>query len=84
MRWAWLVAAACAAVIAVPGCKSRQRDPIPGPQVGVAAHHHVGGIAWFQGNLEEAFSLVREGSKTGGAQPPGPRWAPPCLGKAKG
>jgi hypothetical protein len=93
MRALWVAAAVFAAVTAVEGCKSKKRQPIPGPrahptslmattgagvlgtgathmsdsregaasheQPGVAIgkrHEGAGGIAWFQGSVEEAFS----------------------------
>jgi len=79
MRWPWLVTAACAAVIAVPGCKQRPHDPIPGPRAQMKTQHHPAGIVWFQGSLDEAFSVVRERPRTGG----GPSSGPPCLSKPR-
>lgn len=61
MRTLWVVAAVCAMSLATEGCKHNKREPVPGPQVGTAAfrwaeHAGPGGIAWFQGSVEEAFA----------------------------
>lgn len=61
MRALWVVILGVAAMTAVPGCKRREPEPIPGPKSGpaMAGHARTPGIAWFQGSIDEAFARTR-------------------------
>ena len=71
MRTLWMVILVVAAVTAVPGCKRKVPEPIPGPKAGSVGvgvgHPHTPGIAWFQGSIDEAFARtgLRKGPSRG-------------------
>jgi hypothetical protein len=54
----WVLTLALAALTAAEGCKRNVPEPIPGPKAvpAVVGHANAAGIAWFQGNLDEAFA----------------------------
>jgi hypothetical protein len=58
MRRLWVLTLALVALTAAQGCKRRMPEPIPGPKAvpAVVGHTRAGGIAWFQGSLDEAFA----------------------------
>jgi hypothetical protein len=61
MRLLWVLALGLVISTAIPGCKRRPPETIPGPKVVVPAtaghmHMHAAGIAWFQGAVDEAFA----------------------------
>lgn len=58
MRTLWVVILGVVALTAIPGCKRRVPESIPGPKAGSAVVGHVRtpGIAWFQGSFDEAFA----------------------------
>ena len=59
MRTLWVLIVGLAALTAIPGCKRKNPEPIPGPKAVAAAavgHARAKGIAWFQGSLDEAFA----------------------------
>jgi hypothetical protein len=77
MRTLWVVILIVVAVTAVPGCKRKMPEPIPGPKAGstVGGHPHAPGIAWFQGSIDEAFARtsLRKGPSRGDQSCPGMR-----------
>ena len=72
MRALWVVILGVAAMTAVPGCKRREPEPIPGPKSGpaMAGHARTPGIAWFQGSIDEAFARTRMRKNGSGATCP--------------
>jgi hypothetical protein len=61
MRLLWVLTLGLVISTAIPGCKRRPPEPIPGPKAVAPAmaghtHMHAAGIAWFQGSVDEAFA----------------------------
>jgi hypothetical protein len=71
MRRLWVLTLALAALTGAQGCKRSAPEPIPGPKAApaVLGHARAGGIAWFQGSLDEAFArpIVRVACDAGRA-----------------
>jgi hypothetical protein len=62
MKTTEVLGLALVVMTAVIGCRQKQPEPIPAPKAGLALaaarHFRPAAIAWFQGNLEEAFAPV--------------------------
>src|SRR5438067_7615898 len=60
MRTLWLLTLGLVALTATQGCRRTEPQPIPGPKAlaGVMGHARAPGIAWFQGGLDEAFTMT--------------------------
>jgi len=80
------VALSCAVALALGGCRNGKPEPIPPPKAGSAHPMPPSpGIAWFQGNLEEAFARTVLRHRPMGRNQAAPRqWEPGCNGAEKG
>jgi hypothetical protein len=65
MRLIGIVICLFLTVAAVQACRgNKPPEPVPSPKAARVRHGETGGISWFQGSFEEAFSRARRTPKS--------------------